>query len=1276
MALIILLHTFIMITVASLNGNSLRNMSKFEQVLVSVKADMLCFQETNWTDSKMQEIKSKWSDLIFCSHGGDKTCGVAILIKNDVVQNVKEIYADNDGRLIVIEFEVQNVVFRLINVYASNIESERREMFHKLKTLCSENCILIGDFNVRCSRMDASSCAKFRYDSSRNALWKLMNEENLVDIWRAENPNRRVFSRRQVVLKELKQSRIDLCLAKQELVQNVKKVSYTFTAYSDHAVMSFQMGFGVERRGGGVWCLNASLLKEEGYRNEIVECINDEMSNVLLKENVCLWWEEVKVKVKNRSIRYAKNHNRLDKQKEIMLRNRMLHELEKADTDPDYDVVNYLKIHAELGRYEKNKCLGAIVRSRAQYALEGEKCTSFFLGLEKRKQTKSYIVELEDERGVKVNDFVGILETVETFYRNLYKKNDVDKVCVVKVLDTISAKVSQADRMMCDEEISIMEIKEAIVSTQGNKSPGLDGLTNEFYKVFVDILAPILVRVFHYMEENKEIPESMSTGMLTILFKNRGSRLKLENYRPISLLNSDYKILTKVLANRMKKVIGSIIESTQAYGIPGRDIADVICTIRDVVNQMKNEGGIVLSLDFNKAFDRVEHSFLLQTLERFGFGPKFVSWINLLYSGAKSCVKCNGVLTDTFPVERSVRQGCPLSALLYSVSTEPLATLINSNKEVRGVGIPGGGVSVVHQYADDTTCTVKDIESIGSIMGIIDIYGKASGAKVNIEKTEIMFVGDINVNGCEIPFKSAKDFIKVLGVNIGVKEKEAKDITWTGILNKVKLTLNFWKNRKLKLQGKVIVANALVLSKFVYVLGVLDMPEWVLNELNNVVSNFIWDGKGVRISQKTLIADYVDGGLKLVDLGVKRKAIRIKTVKKYLYDSEDYGWKHFFRVYLEESGGCEDNGLLMGLKRAMFEKVPDFYKEVLNAWAELLPNVYYECGHIDLIMNQPIFLNEKIKNKEKVLYNKVFMSAGLRQIKDYTYEVIPGFLPGEAIFDIINEWDEEVGRGTVNNMYDKIKNSIPRAWVDLINSEVEREDLFVFPNLFIGSSKKKVHLSSIPVKRLYRIMVGKVCRRPAAEKFWKVVFPELDEKKIWGNLNVKYNSKECENNDFKLRHNRIFTKVVLKKINCEIERECDVCGRFPETLMHLFIECEDLKYFFCKVKEMLCRNWGGDFVKKYAWEELLLFGVSGKCEGANVCLLNMVLSFVRYAIFCRRNYVSFDRKRVQVWSIFIALFSKHIDMLFNYGMEHFDESFVEGSGLISREESGGITYNF
>lgn len=117
----------------------------------------------------------------------------------------------------------------------------------------------------------------------------------------------------------------------------------------------------------------------------------------------------------------------------------------------------------------------------------------------------------------------------------------------------------------------------------------------------------------------------MVAGVLSILFKNKGSRLRLENYRPISLLNTDYKILAKILANRLKKVIGSIVAPTQAYSIPGRDIGDIISTIRDVVFYMKKEGGILLSLDLNKAFDRVEHRFLAKALETFGFGGRFRS---------------------------------------------------------------------------------------------------------------------------------------------------------------------------------------------------------------------------------------------------------------------------------------------------------------------------------------------------------------------------------------------------------------------------------------------------------------------------------------------------------------------------------------------------------------------------------------------------------------------------------------------------------------------------
>lgn len=137
------------------------------------------------------------------------------------------------------------------------------------------------------------------------------------------------------------------------------------------------------------------------------------------------------------------------------------------------------------------------------------------------------------------------------------------------------------------KEIQIEEITKAIQESQPNKSPGSDGLTREFYETFADILAPILLKVYRTMEEKKEVSESMATGIITILYKNKGSQLKFENYRPLSLLNTtNYKILTKVLANRFKTILGSIISATQAYSIPGREITDAMCTIRDVVESM------------------------------------------------------------------------------------------------------------------------------------------------------------------------------------------------------------------------------------------------------------------------------------------------------------------------------------------------------------------------------------------------------------------------------------------------------------------------------------------------------------------------------------------------------------------------------------------------------------------------------------------------------------------------------------------------------------------
>lgn len=243
----------------------------------------------------------------------------------------------------------------------------------------------------------------------------------------------------------------------------------------------------------------------------------------------------------------------------------MAEELEKIDKDPARSTIKYMSIRGELEAYEKDKCKGAIIRSRAQYAVEGEKCTAFFLGLEKKKQSRTYLEEIENEKGEVVSDYVGVLETVQDFYGNLFKKGSVDENSVGEVLGTVEHSLGNSDRDMCDRDLAEDEILVAIKSLNNGKSPGSDGLPGEFYKCFKGLLGPIMLRVYREMERTGQVSESMATGLITILYKNKGSKRSLGNYRGISLLNTYYKILAKVLAESIFLCGAFCVPSTKMF---------------------------------------------------------------------------------------------------------------------------------------------------------------------------------------------------------------------------------------------------------------------------------------------------------------------------------------------------------------------------------------------------------------------------------------------------------------------------------------------------------------------------------------------------------------------------------------------------------------------------------------------------------------------------------------------------------------------------------------
>lgn len=222
---------------------------------------------------------------------------------------------------------------------------------------------------------------------------------------------------------------------------------------------------------------------------------------------------------------------------------------------------------------------------------------------------------------------------------------------------------------------------------------------------------------------------------MKIKYKKRGDKAVLNNFRPITMLNSDFKILAKILANRLKDILPKLIETNQAYAVKGRDITDTINNVRDMISytEAEKKSGYVISLDLEKAFDRVEHEFLFDILKKIGFGENFIKWIKVLYKGAMSKIKCNGFLTNAFKITRSIRQGCPLSPQLYSLVAEPLGIAIQRNIDIKGIKI-GGNIEAqkIFQYADDTTLIVNDVDSISKAIETVQTYCKGSGAKVNV----------------------------------------------------------------------------------------------------------------------------------------------------------------------------------------------------------------------------------------------------------------------------------------------------------------------------------------------------------------------------------------------------------------------------------------------------------------------------------------------------------------------------------------------------------------
>lgn len=250
------------------------------------------------------------------------------------------------------------------------------------------------------------------------------------------------------------------------------------------------------------------------------------------------------------------------------------------------------------------------------------------------------------------------------YYSNLFKTTNIPIDKILTYLDNIEVPMlNEKDKLVLDEFPTFEECKNAVLDMKGEKSPGLDGIPCEFYQCFWNIIGPIFYAALKEVFKQKEMSESQRLSVISLIYK-KGEKQLLKNYRPISLTNTDYKIIACVLAKRLQKILANTINKNQTAYVKGRYIGENARLILDIFEycDSENKNGILLFLDFEKAFDSVEWNFLFETLKKFNIGDQFLKWIEILYKNPKFKMKNNGWLSKTCSMTRGIRQGCPISA--------------------------------------------------------------------------------------------------------------------------------------------------------------------------------------------------------------------------------------------------------------------------------------------------------------------------------------------------------------------------------------------------------------------------------------------------------------------------------------------------------------------------------------------------------------------------------------------------------------------------------------
>ena len=445
-----------------------------------------------------------------------------------------------------------------------------------------------------------------------------------------------------------------------------------------------------------------------------------------------------------------------------------------------------------------------------------------------------------------------IADAFTAYYKALFAHKPTTRGAREAALRTLRKgnRVLPPTAQRCDENITVDEVLHVSAYLPAGKSPGPDRIPNQFYRSFAEIIAPILTAVFEESRDVGALPPSMLEGIISVLYKKK-EREDPRNYRPITLLNGDYKIMMRILTARMNEAVMQFVSRDQNGFVPNSFIAENLLRLQLLQDLIESEDqeAIYLFIDMEKAFDRCSWRFMKDGLEAIGFGADFIKFVSLAYSDEtppQRQMYVNGYLGAPFALSSGVAQGCPLSPLLFLIIAEPLARLINDNPLIEGVKA-GATAHKISQFADDTTLIMRPWDVV-HCLAMLKIWQRATSMKENDAKREVLLLGSLRRNPTRVPrellrngVRPAPDgaTIRALGVPIG--NDFSNEGWWDTKYAEVKARVGHWTGLgRLSLPGRNILLQSILYGCLRYWFFTLPVPVGLEMMIESDAKELLW----------------------------------------------------------------------------------------------------------------------------------------------------------------------------------------------------------------------------------------------------------------------------------------------------------------------------------------------------------------------------------------------------------------------------------------------------